>query len=217
MAKTLKVDNPSKLKTIDYRELKDLQTDFKTLPPEKLERLKSVLVDNGWYFPMFVWFGKSEQAWTIDGHQRMKALASLESEGWQIPQVPYVEITAANKKDAARKLLYFNARYGQMNPTTSFFDDFNLDVADFEIEFDDLFIDFNPDVFENPDPKPSNRVTPSGDNKIIAIGTLSSFCRREAVIKLERLVGERFDAINDEYWGNAFAKWLTERLENDQA
>jgi hypothetical protein len=79
-----------------------------------------------------VWKNKDKN-YLIDGHQRLKALNSLFADGYTIPDIPIVYITADNKKDAKRKLLYISSQYGQF--TIDGYADFALDI---DVDFNDL-------------------------------------------------------------------------------
>ena len=137
--KTIKIDNKNNLPTIDYRVIEPLQGDLKTLPEENLEKLKKSILEFGFKIPKFVWIDRGHY-YIIDGHQTKKALESLEKEGYTIPKIPYVEIEAKNRREAAKILLEINSRYGVINPETSFFEDFDIDldfIKDIKIpEFD---------------------------------------------------------------------------------
>lgn len=115
---------------VPFRQLKDFQGDLKTITDDNLEKLKNSIIKNGFCAPVFVWKNKDKN-YLIDGHQRLKALNSLFADGYTIPDIPIVYITADSKKDAKKKLLYISSQYGQ----------FTIDgYADFAI---DLNIDFN--------------------------------------------------------------------------
>lgn len=82
----------------------------------------------------------------LDATQRYHALEELEKQGYVIPDIPYIEIEAKDKKDAAQKLLQITSRYGEINPETSFFADFNIEldylndiaIPELDLAFEDL-------------------------------------------------------------------------------
>ena len=125
--KTIKVENPNSLPTVSYEKLEDLQGDLKTLPEENLEKLKRSIRQFGFKIPKFVWIDRGHY-FLLDGHQTKKALESLEAEGYTIPEVPYAEVKAKGRQEAAKILLEINSRYGEYNPNTSFFEDFDIDL-----------------------------------------------------------------------------------------
>lgn len=128
MNKKIIVKNPNHLPTTSYKNLKDLQGDLKTLSNENLEKLKQSIIKYGIFVPKFVWIENNKNYWIEDGHQTIKALAALEKEGYVIPDIPYVKVECENKKDAAEKLLQINSRYESVNPETTFFEDFDIDL-----------------------------------------------------------------------------------------
>ena len=71
--KTIKVENPNNLPTIEYKKLEDLQGDLKTLPEENLEKLKKSILRFGFKIPKFVWIDNGHY-YILDGHQTKKAL-----------------------------------------------------------------------------------------------------------------------------------------------
>ena len=121
--KQIKVHNPGNLLVRPYQELYDFQDDFKhEIEPEALKKLKNSLIRHGVFVPKFVWLD-GEKACIIDGHQTRKALESLEAEGYTIPPIPYVEIQAESRANAAEKLLQINSRYAKINPESDFLRD----------------------------------------------------------------------------------------------
>ena len=117
---------------IPFRQLKDFQGELKTITDDNLDKLKNSIIKNGFCAPVFVWKNKDKN-YLIDGHQRLKALNSLFADGYIIPDIPIVYITADNKKDAKRKLLYISSQYGQF--TIDGYADFALDI---DIDFNEL-------------------------------------------------------------------------------
>jgi len=141
--KTIKVENPNSLLTVSYEKLEDLQGDLKTLPEENLEKLKRSIRQFGFKIPKFVWIDRGHY-FLLDGHQTKKALESLEAEGYTIPEVPYAEVKAKGRQEAAKILLEINSRYGEYNPNTSFFEDFDIDldfIKDIKIPELDIMLD----------------------------------------------------------------------------
>lgn len=96
---------------VDYRTLKPFQGDLKTLSNENLNKLKNSIIKYGFTVPAFVWENGSK--WVLDAHQRIKALDSLFSEGYEIPDIPVVYIQAKDEKEAKEKLLHITSQYGE--------------------------------------------------------------------------------------------------------
>ena len=156
--KKITVKNPNHLPTTSYKNLKDLQGNLKTISKENLEKLKQSIIKYGIFVPKFVWIENNKNYWIEDGHQTIKALVALEKEDYVIPDIPYVKVECENKKDAAEKLLQINSRYGIINPDTTFFEDFNIDLSfinDIEIpELDIKLEELEPEIVEDEVPEP---------------------------------------------------------------
>ena len=97
----------SGVKPID--QLRDFQGSLKTLKPEQLGKLKRSILKYGFTFPVFTWQDK-----ILDGHQRLFATKELVKEGYEIDDIPVVEIEAENKKEAGEKLLALNSQYAKI-------------------------------------------------------------------------------------------------------
>jgi hypothetical protein len=106
----MKVSNPNNLPLIDYRELIELQPNsFKDLSEKNFDKLSNSFKIHGFITPYFVWKDKDKH-YILDGHQRTRVLSRLEPNGLE---VPYIEIEAKNKQEAAKKLLAIDSRYGK--------------------------------------------------------------------------------------------------------
>lgn len=106
----IKIQNPSNLPLIDYRELIELQPNsFKDLTEKNFEKLSNSFKVHGFITPYFVWIDKGKH-YILDGHQRKRVLSRLEPNGLE---VPYLEIKAKSKKEAAEKLLAIDSHYGK--------------------------------------------------------------------------------------------------------
>lgn len=145
----IKVHNPNHLPTIDFHQLTELQGDLKISTPKKIQKLKNSIIKYGVFVPKFVWKDKSDvmtRFYIEDGHQTKKALTELEAEGYTLPAIPYLEIAATDKKEAAEKLLMINSKFADINPNTTFFDDFDIaldymneiEIPELDIKFDSL-------------------------------------------------------------------------------
>ena len=121
------VHNPNNLPTISFHKLENLQGALKTTTPAKIEKLKKSIKKYGVFVPKSVWIDNGTY-YIEDGHQTIKALTELKKEGYTIPTIPYVEITSKNRKEAGEKLLMINSKFAEINPETSFFEDFNIDI-----------------------------------------------------------------------------------------
>jgi len=111
---------------IDYRNLTPFQGDLKTITNDNLVKLKKSIIKYGFTVPAFVW-KSGETNFILDAHQRVKALGSLFSEGYEIPDIPVVYIQAKDEKEAKEKLLHITSQYGEF--TQDGFADFVLDAG----------------------------------------------------------------------------------------
>ena len=127
--------------TVTIDELHDLQgEDFKTLSENDYVKLRNSIVEFGFSFPLFFWNDSENKKWAIDGHQRnFRVLPKMREEGYEIPPLPACEIFAKDKKEAKKKLLLLNSRYGQITDT-GMTDFINEDGSDFDIEDVEDFI-----------------------------------------------------------------------------
>jgi hypothetical protein len=142
--KTIVVHNLSSLPTVNYHDLTILQGDLKTLKEEDKRKLCKSIIKHGFFVPAFVWRFEGK-IYILDATQRYYSLEALEEHGYTIPNIPYVEIPAKDKKDASEKLLQITSRYGKINPETTFFEDFKIDLDYInEIAIPELDIKFEP-------------------------------------------------------------------------
>lgn len=137
------VHNPDNLKTVNYKDLKILQGDLKTLNKEEKRKLHNSIKKYGYFVPAFIW-RSGEDMWILDATQRYYVLSEFEANGYSIPEIPYVTIEAKDRKEAAKKLLLITSRFGKINPETSFFTDFDIEL-DFmeEIEIPEFNLNFS--------------------------------------------------------------------------
>lgn len=204
------------LPTIDYRVLENLQGDLKTLPKNELKKLKTNIAQE-FTFPFYVWINKGRK-YIEDGHQRQKALQSLEKDGYKIPELPYIEIVAKNKKEAVIKLLQLNSQYGQYNADTTLFTDLEISLPEFEelnlsldFEFNCMAPTTGGDGNTDPDNVPETPEEPvikTGD--LVMLGNHRILCgdstKKEDVERL--MAGEKVDMVftdppyNVDYEGN---------------
>ena len=134
----IKVYNPNNLPTISHNQLENLQGDLKEITEESLRKLCNSIIENGIFVPKFVWINEGKY-YIIDGHQTKKALIQLETDGYEVPEIPYVLIDAKNKQDASKKLLQIISRYGSINEMTTFFEENAVEIGYIEnIEIPEL-------------------------------------------------------------------------------
>lgn len=99
---------------IAVEELLEFQGELKTITDANMEKLKGIISRHGFNSPVQIWkSGKNN--YIVDGHMRLLALRSMESEGWTVPtHVPVDYIEAKSKKHAKEILLSRLAPYGEV-------------------------------------------------------------------------------------------------------
>jgi hypothetical protein len=138
--KKIDIKNPNNLPCIELDDLTILQGDLKTLPETNKKKLMHSIEKHGYFVPAFIW-KSDEKSYILDATQRYHVLKEMHEQGYEIPPIPYIEIEASDKKDAAEKLLQITARYGEINPNTSFLTDFDLIIDELEIAIPELNFD----------------------------------------------------------------------------
>lgn len=94
-------------------DLKPFQGNLKDLSQENYTKLKNEILRHGFSEPVSVW--KNEGSWYIlNGHQRIRALQGMESEGYKVPKVPVSIIHAKDIKDAKERVLALTSQFGQI-------------------------------------------------------------------------------------------------------
>lgn len=153
-------------KTIDLDSLNQFQGKLKKISKKNLDRLKKRIISDGIAAPLFIWERESESV-ILDGHQRLKALKSLEQEGYEIPDVPVALIHASDESEARQRVLAISSQFGEWDldelddwlamAGDNFSD--TLRIVDGEIEIVD--VSDSSDVEEqvsDAEPKPFNQV-----------------------------------------------------------
>lgn len=99
---------------------------FKTISDEANEKIKASILKHGFFAPVLLWKDKSK---IMDGHHRVAVLRQMEKDGFKIPNIPVVEIEAANETEVAEKILQINSAYARITNIglESFMEEFNLE------------------------------------------------------------------------------------------
>lgn len=113
------------LKTFEFNDLKDKNRD--------ITKLKNSIINDGFSFPIFIW---ADHKYVLDGKGRDIALQELENEGFEIPDLPIVEIEANNKADAKKKVLLASSTHGEITKES-----FDLFIED--LDFDEIKDEIN--------------------------------------------------------------------------
>lgn len=131
--------------TLELAELTELQGGLKARTDIDYDKIKLSIIKYGFSFPLFVWkSGKTN--YLLDGHGRFETLCKLQKDGYIIPPLPVVFISAKNKTEAKQKLLRLNSQYGKMTKESvlEFAEDIELNFD--EIALPDTTIDFEDDA-----------------------------------------------------------------------
>ena len=120
-------------KLVDVDSLEPFQGEAKDLSLENFEKLRRVLINDGFSFSCHAWTNDGKD-WIIDGHQRLSVLKTLRDEGYKIPKVSCTFISAKNKRDAKKLVLAAISQYGKLNRFgfEKFIGDDTYDFADFD-------------------------------------------------------------------------------------
>ena len=128
--------------TLELAELTELQGGLKARTDIDYDKIKLSIIKYGFSFPLFVWkSGKTN--YLLDGHGRFETLCKLQKDGYIIPPLPVVYVSAKNKTEAKQKLLRLNSQYGKMTKESvlEFAEDIDLNFD--EIALPDSVIDFS--------------------------------------------------------------------------
>ena len=130
---------------LELAELTELQGGLKERTDIDYDKIKLSIIKYGFSFPLFVWkSGKTN--YLLDGHGRFATLCKMQKDGYIIPPLPVVYVSAKNKAEAKQKLLRLNSQYGKMTKESvlEFAEDIELNFD--EIALPDTTIDFADDT-----------------------------------------------------------------------
>lgn len=135
---------------VDIDKLVPFQGEAKKLSDQNFNRLRKVILEEGFSFTVHVW-QHGEKIFIIDGHQRCHVLKQLKKQGYTIPPINCAFVSASNFKEAKKLVLMSISQYGKLD-RDGFLDWIGEDDFDFE-DFD--FPDFHMQIFNNPNFSPS--------------------------------------------------------------
>jgi len=109
-------------------EFSPLQGDLKSLSDIDYEAFKKEIIEIGFKFSLHVWENEDKK-WITDGHQRITALKRMRADGWEIPNIPYSLVFAADINEAKQALLGAASQYGKVTETglKNFLNDVQID------------------------------------------------------------------------------------------
>ena len=99
--------------TLPLDSLEPFQGAFKKLSKADMERLRRVMLADGFSDPFNVWRDE-EHYWIIDGHQRRLVLHAMRDDGYAIPELPVVWVEADSLEQAKRKVMSQASQYGEV-------------------------------------------------------------------------------------------------------
>lgn len=99
--------------TLAHTKLEPYQGELKDLSKENYQRLKAEILRDGFSAPIFVWRHDGHH-YVLDGHQRLRVIQQMASEGFTIPDLPVAWIDADDERQAKRKILALTSQYGNM-------------------------------------------------------------------------------------------------------
>jgi DNA modification methylase len=96
--------------SLKLEEFQIIQGNLKEITDSNLIKLIKSIIELGFIAPIFIWNKE-----ILDGSHRLKALFFLEGQGFPIPEIPVVYITAKNKIEAKKILLVISSHYADWN------------------------------------------------------------------------------------------------------
>lgn len=135
------------------------QGELKSLSTENYARLRKEIEETGFAFPFHVWRNAGVLN-LIGGHQRLRVLKQMKQDGWHIPLLPAVWVTATDLREAMRRVLQDVSQYGRIE---------NQGLYEFmtenEIPIDELISQYRlPDInYEDFSAEYFKDTNPSGD------------------------------------------------------
>lgn len=198
----IRVEADERLPRIELEKLSELQGDLKSLSTENYDKLRSSIVNRGFFVPVFVW-NNGKESKLLDGHQRLRVLKTLKDEGFTVPKIPFVSINAKSEVDAKEKLLAITSAYGKIEKDGLY--EFiqglneNMVVTDFQLPNIDAlkFMDefFNDELMQPLPPAPGDLKSVGGNG----VKMLQLFFTEEdhgTVLSLIKKCQEKFDTDN---------------------
>jgi len=92
----------------------NFQGGLKSLSEVSFKKLKREILERGFSFPVHVWKDRKKNK-ILDGHQRIRTLIIMASEGYKIPPIPVVYVDAKDEAEAKLKVLSGASQYGKVD------------------------------------------------------------------------------------------------------
>lgn len=101
---------------LDIEELVPFQGDLKTLTEDRYHALRKEILERKFSYAFHAWANApDEKRYVADGHQRLRVLSRMRSDGWIVPPVPVVLVTAIDEQEFRLKVLAAIAQYGEVD------------------------------------------------------------------------------------------------------
>lgn len=125
--KKIVVENTNNLPTLPFSVLKERfeMNALKEAKNRDVGDLKRLIIKFGFKIPLIIWV---EGSYIIDGTGRLIALGLLEYEGYEIPEIPYMTVSAKDRKEAKEMALAISSQFGEITEDT--LSDFVLDLGE---------------------------------------------------------------------------------------
>ena len=137
MKKTIAI-NVEASERIPLSKLEPFQGTLKHIGKAQYEKLRKVLIEQGFSFSVHVWKNEGK-VHIIDGHQRIFTLKHMQdSEGFKIPDIPVSVVKAGSFREAKLLVLSGASQYGTMDR-----DGLYAFMHENEIPFDDIVASFD--------------------------------------------------------------------------
>lgn len=98
---------------LDIADMRPFQGNLKQLDEIDYLKLRGQIIDNGFSFPIAIW-NHENSYYIIAGHQRQRVLLKMREEGWLVPEIPIVMISAKSFDQAKKKLLADTSAFGRI-------------------------------------------------------------------------------------------------------
>jgi hypothetical protein len=201
--KSVRDTGDEKLLRVDFENLNIIQGELKTLSKEAYAKLKKSILKHGFFAPFFVW-NDGKQLNLLDGTQRKLTLLAMKEEGYSIPKLPAVLISAKNLEEAKEKLLVVLSQFGKVADQGLYefiqgmdykilMDDFDLPNLD-TLKFMDNF--FNNDTSIDPMPPVAVDSQSNVGNGVKMLQLFFSEKDHEEVMKIIESLQETFRTEN---------------------
>jgi len=151
------------LEMIHWKEMKFIQSDsFKTSTDDQYQKVAASLINNQFVAPFYVWKGKEDELWCVNGKRRDTVLRRIEADGGatlrdpetgqehfqaiSIPEeLPALIIDAVSKEAAAKLVLLFSSSYGEVSQ-----EGLAEFIAQYDLSFPSLKFEINLPEFSIP-------------------------------------------------------------------